>query len=102
MSQTASQMRAEQAKNYAFQRIFQNQTASGKDRQRYPLYTTVFWFRLACILQKTVRNTVKLSATNRFKLAQRLSYYLSISISYAVSLPDLTMHLATVAVFISD
>jgi hypothetical protein len=37
----------------------------------------------------------------RFKLAQRLSYYLSISISYAVSLPDLTMHLATVAVFIS-
>jgi len=81
------------------QRTFQNKPPRRKDRQRYPLYLTVFWFPLACISKKTVGNTVKLSAT--FKLAQRLSYYLSISISYAVSLPDLTMHLATVAVFIS-
>jgi hypothetical protein len=39
-------MRAEQATGYPFRGIFQNQTASGKDRQRYPLNLTVFWFRL--------------------------------------------------------
>jgi hypothetical protein len=33
----------------------------GKDRQRHALYLTVFWFRLACISKKTVRNTVNLS-----------------------------------------
>jgi hypothetical protein len=31
-----------------------------KDRQRYALYLTVFWFWLACISKKTVRNTVNL------------------------------------------
>jgi hypothetical protein len=46
---------------YPFQHIFQNKPAYGKDRQRYALYLTVLWFRLACISTKTVRNTVNLS-----------------------------------------
>jgi hypothetical protein len=77
--------RADQARNYPFQRILQNRSFYGKDRQRYPLYLTVFWFRLACILQKTVRNTVNLSAATRLKLARRFAYSLCISISYEVS-----------------
>ena len=66
-------MRAEQARNYPFQRIIQNQTASGKDRQRYPLYVTVLWFRLARISKKTVRNAVNLSTA---KPAQMLDVLL--------------------------
>ena len=50
--------RADQAMNYPFQRTFQNKPPYGKDRQRYPLYLTVFWFRPAGISKKTVRNTV--------------------------------------------
>jgi hypothetical protein len=55
---------AERAKNYPSQPIFQNKPPWRKDRQRYALQLTVFWFRLACISKKTVRNTVKLSAIN--------------------------------------
>jgi hypothetical protein len=44
--------RAEQAKNCPFQRIFKNMPPYGKDRQRYPLYLTVFWFRLAVHFEK--------------------------------------------------
>jgi len=58
--------------NYPFQRTFQNKPPYGKDRQRYPLYLTVFWFRPAGISKKTVRNTVNLSATDGLKLARRL------------------------------
>jgi hypothetical protein len=36
--------RAEQATNYPSRRIFQNKLPHGKDRQRYALYLTVFWF----------------------------------------------------------
>jgi len=54
--------RAEQATNYPSQRIFQNKPLYGKDRQRYALYLTVSWFRLADISKKTVRNTVNLSS----------------------------------------
>jgi len=42
----------------------QNKPHYKKDRQHYPLNLTVFWFRLACISKKTVRNTVNLSATD--------------------------------------
>ncbi len=52
--------RTERATHYPFQRIFQNRPPDGKDRQRYPFYLTVFWFRLVCISKKTVRNTVNL------------------------------------------
>ena len=41
--------RAEQATNYPSQRIFRSKPPYGKDRQRYALYLTVFWFWLACI-----------------------------------------------------
>jgi hypothetical protein len=53
--------RSEQAINYPSERIFKNKPPYGKDRQRYALYLTVFWFRLADISKKTVRNTVNLS-----------------------------------------
>jgi hypothetical protein len=36
---------------------FQKQTAYGKDRQRYPLYLTVFWFRLVRISKKAVNRS---------------------------------------------
>src|SRR5262249_50407171 len=42
------------------------------DRQRYPLYMTVFWFPPARISKKTVRNTVNLSAADPDRLARRL------------------------------
>jgi len=35
--------------NYPSQRIFKSKPPYGKDRQRYALYLTVFWFWLACI-----------------------------------------------------
>jgi hypothetical protein len=85
-------MRAERARNYPSQRILQNQTAYGKDRQRYPLYLTVFSFRLACISKKTVRNTVNLSAANRITLARRLAYSFFYSMTYGASRRDLTTH----------
>lgn len=47
--------------NYPSQRIFQSKPPYEKDRQRYALYLTVFWFWLACISKKAVRNTVNLS-----------------------------------------
>jgi hypothetical protein len=62
--------------NYPFQRIFQNKPPYKKDRQRYPLYLTVFWFRLACISKKTVRNTVNLSATNGSNLLTLCLFHL--------------------------
>jgi hypothetical protein len=40
---------------------------SGKDRQRYALYLTVFWFRGMCTSKKTVRNTVNLSGYRKVK-----------------------------------
>jgi hypothetical protein len=51
-------MRAEQAINYPFRRIFQNQTAYWKR----PFNLPIFWFRLARGPEKTVRDTVNLSA----------------------------------------
>lgn len=44
----------------------------GKNHQRYLLYLTVFWFRLARISKKTVRNTVNLSAINGSNLLDSL------------------------------
>jgi hypothetical protein len=38
-----------------------NNSPCKKDRQRYALYLTVVWFRLARISKKTVRNTVSAS-----------------------------------------
>ena len=58
--------------NYPSQRIFQSKPPYGKDRQRYALYLTVFWFWLACISKKTVRNTVNLSGYCRQKLLSAL------------------------------
>ena len=52
--------------NYPSQRIFQNKPPHGKDRQRYALNLTVFWFRLADISKKTVRNTVNLSGYRNY------------------------------------
>jgi len=57
--------RTEQATNYPFQRIFQNKPPYRKDRQRYALYLTVFWFPPMCTSEKTVKNTVKLSDYQR-------------------------------------
>jgi hypothetical protein len=62
----------EQATNYPFQRIFQNKPPYGKDRQRYALYLTVFWFSPMCTLEKTVRKTVKLSGYRRVKTLDSL------------------------------
>jgi len=53
--------RSEQAINYPSNRIFQNKPPYGKDRQRYALYLTVFWFPSMYTSEKTVKNTVKLS-----------------------------------------
>ncbi len=53
--------RTEEATNYPLQRIFQNKPPYGKDRQRYALYLTVFWFPSMCTSERTVKKTVKLS-----------------------------------------
>ena len=42
----------EQAVNYPFHCVFGNKSAYGKDRQRYALYLTVFWFRRMGISKK--------------------------------------------------
>jgi hypothetical protein len=58
--------------NYPFQRIFKNKPPYGKDRQRYALYLTVFWFPSMCTSEKTVKNTVKLSCYRRVKTLDAL------------------------------
>lgn len=72
--------RAEQARNYPSQRIFQNQPPYGKDRQSYPLNLTVFWFRLARISKKTVRNAVNLSGNPPSQTCSTPYYFLCYSI----------------------
>jgi hypothetical protein len=64
--------RTEQATNYPSQRIFQNKPPYGKDRQRYALYLTVFWFPSMCTSEKTVKNTVTLSGYQRVKTLDAL------------------------------
>jgi hypothetical protein len=61
-----------QATNYPSQRIFQNKPPYGKDRQRFALYLTVFWFPSMCTSEKTVKNTVKLSHYRRVKILDSL------------------------------
>jgi hypothetical protein len=60
--------RTEQATNYPFQRIFKNKPPYGKDRQRYALYLTVFWFPS----MGTSEKTVKLSCYRRVKILDGL------------------------------
>jgi len=61
--------------NYPFRCSFRNKPANGKDRQRYALYLTVFWFPSMCTLEKTVRNTVKLSGYRRVKTLDALPIF---------------------------
>jgi hypothetical protein len=52
--------------------FFRTIRPTDKDRQRYALYLTVFWFPSMCTSEKTVKNTVKLSSYLRVKTLDAL------------------------------